>query len=130
MATREDDPMSLIDAEVSRLKSEVRVLTRERNSAAERMRIAEDKAEDFRQMAENDAEEFNRRQSVWLKKLASAKRLADHFISKTTNLVMMRCDFCEHEWVRDGKQEHDDDCPVGVVLARPPTSAEAGEHER
>lgn len=37
MATQEDDSMSLIDAEMSRLKGEIRVLTRERDERDERI---------------------------------------------------------------------------------------------
>jgi hypothetical protein len=44
--------------------------------------------------------------------------LAQFFLSKSsTNLVTMRCNFCEREWMRDGQQEHDGDCPVGLVVA-------------
>lgn len=115
--TLEDDPMSWIDAEMSRLKGEIRVLTRDLNATTERMRIAEDKAKSFQQLAERDTAEFNRRQTVWLTKVASARQLAEHFIIKTTNLVMMRCTYCEHEWVRDCSQEHDGDCPVADVFS-------------
>lgn len=80
--------MSWIDAEMSRLKGEIRVLTRERDAAIKTVGQLQ----------------------------APARQLADYFISKTNNLVIMRCTYCEHAWVRDGRQEHDTDCPVGLVI--------------
>jgi hypothetical protein len=76
-----DDPMSWIDAEMSRLKAELRIASRQ-----------------YGQLQ------------------GPAQRLAEYFISKTTTLVMMQCTYCEHQWVRDGAQEHDGDCPVGLVF--------------
>lgn len=101
--------MSLIDAEMSRLKGEIRLLTRERDAVRS-------SADDWRQLAERDAAEYNRRQAVWLAKVESARQLAEHFIRKVS-LITMRCEYCWKEWVRDCPQEHDADCPVGHVLA-------------
>jgi hypothetical protein len=72
--------MSLIDAEMSRLKGLLRVAKR----SDEKLRPA-------------------------------LTQVVDYFVSKTTNLVMMRCTYCEHEWVRDGRPEHDASCPIGIV---------------
>lgn len=45
-------------------------------------------------------------------------RLADYFVGKSTqDLVMMRCDYCERDWVRDGDAEHDTDCPIGIIAS-------------
>ena len=82
MSETEVDYMSLIDAEMSRLKGLLRV-------------------------AERDNAKLH----------PAAKRLAEFFVTRTTNLVMMRCDFCGAEWARDTPQIHDVDCPAGVVLA-------------
>jgi len=115
------DVMSMIDAEMSLQKSLRRVAERERDAAVERMRIAEDKADDYKRLAESDAKEFNRRQRAWITRIdslhAPAMRLANSFISKTSNLVMLRCTYCERKWVRDCPQEHDGDCPVGLVVS-------------
>jgi len=49
----EENPMSLVDAEMSRLKSEIRILTRERNIAEERMRAAESRLDEAQQVIEH-----------------------------------------------------------------------------
>lgn len=76
------DYMSLIDAEMSRLKGLLRLAKR----SDEKLRPA-------------------------------LTQLVDYFVGKTTNLVRMRCDYCEREWVRDGCPEHDATCPIGIVQA-------------
>jgi hypothetical protein len=43
----EDDLMSLIDAEISRLKGEIRALTRERDTAREQLVISQCRAEEL-----------------------------------------------------------------------------------
>ena len=117
----DDNIMSIIDAERSRLKAEARIAMRERDAAVERMQTVQAKADDWEQLAKRDAAEFNQRQARWLAQIdrleVPAQRLADFFISKTINLVTMRCTMCEREWVRDSQQEHDGDCPVGLVCA-------------
>lgn len=78
----ESDPMSWLDAEMSRLRAEQRITQRKLDRL-----------------------------------MPPAQRLAGFFISKTLNLVLLRCTMCEHEWVRDDQQEHDADCPVGLTFA-------------
>lgn len=78
----EVDWMSLIDAEMSRLKGLLRAVKK------------------------SDA-----------KLRPALTQLVDYFVGKAPNLVMMRCDYCERDWVRDGHPEHDADCPIGIIQA-------------
>ena len=107
----------------------------ERGDSTEQMLTHVQRAErDIRELAttaEQRLQAAEARESALRKALVPAQRLADYFVSKTTNLVTMRCDMCWMEWVRGGEQEHDATCPVGdFIKARALLrAAEGGERD-
>jgi hypothetical protein len=79
----EEDPMSLIDAEMSRLKGEIRVLTRERSAAKEQALLFV--ADDLRRAAE-----------AHLKSAAiEGRRLYRKHLTETAHVLLERAEHYE-----------------------------------